>query len=126
MRFTDAEYNNLKQQIKSWIMQIEEEDEMPKGIKALNFGLFEPYGIELTGSKIYNAEDDDWSLQEDFVPDLRECPDLEINEDIEWEYFRKVMVRILKELLSELKELDLMKIPHITTGFREGDLVTIK
>ncbi|MEG1615482.1 MAG: hypothetical protein RR202_02450 [Bacteroidales bacterium] len=126
MRFTDAEYSILKQNVKDWIVRIDEEEELPKGIKALNFGLFEPYGIELTGAKVYNAEDDDWSLREDFVPEERECPDLEIDEHIEWEYFRKVMVRILKEAMSELKEIDLLRVPHITTGFREGDLVLIR
>jgi hypothetical protein len=60
MRFTEDQYNDLKEEIRSWILRIDEEEMLPKGIKALNFGLIEPYGIELTGAKVYNSEDDDW------------------------------------------------------------------
>ncbi|MDF2858168.1 MAG: hypothetical protein K0Q87_4019 [Neobacillus sp.] len=41
---------------------------LPKEIKALNTGLFSPYGIELIGAKVYDPEDDDWACEEDFVP----------------------------------------------------------
>lgn len=125
MRLSDAEYKELKELIKNWIIRIDETEELPKGIKALNFGLYEPFGIELTGAKTYNVEDDDWSLREDFVPEERECPDLNVEERLSWEYFLKVMVNILKELHAELKKIDLFQVRHITTGYREGSLVLI-
>ncbi len=126
MRLSDAEYKELKDLIKDWIIRIDETEELPKGIKALNFGLYEPFGVELIGSKVYNAEDDDWVFREDFVPEERECPDIDITERLAWEYLLKVTVSILKELRIELKDLDLFKVPHITTGFREGALALIK
>lgn len=127
MRLTDAQYFNLKEQIKDWILRIDEEEMLPKGIKVLHFSLFEPYSIELSGSKVYNPDDDEWIFRNDYVPEERECPDLEIDQQIAWEPFLKTIVRILKELSSdELKEIDLFKVPYITTGFTDGDIVSIR
>lgn len=126
MRLTDAQYFDLKEQIKDWIVQIDEEELLPKGIKALHFSLYKPYAIELTGSKVYNPDDDEWTFREDFVPDERRCPELDIAENFEWEYFLKVVIRILKEISSELQDIDLLKVPYITTGFAGSDVVLVR
>lgn len=127
MRLTDAQYFNLKEQIKDWILQIDEEESLPKGIKVLHFILLNPYSIELIGSKVYNSDDDEWIFREDFSPEERQCPDLEIDENLPWEPFLKTVVRILKELsTNELKNIDLFKVPYITTGFTDGDIVSIR
>lgn len=127
MRLSDAQYLDIKEQIKDWILQIDEEEMLPKGIKVLHFSLMEPYSIELSGSKVYNADDDEWIFRQDFVPEERICPDLDIDEHIAWELFLKTIVRILKELTSnELKEIDLLKVSYITTGFSGGDIVSIR
>jgi shikimate kinase len=126
MRLSDAQYAEIKEQIKDWVLRIDEDELLPKGIKVLHFGLSEPYTVELTGSKMYNTDDDEWVFRQDFVPDENECPDLEIDEHIAWETFLKTMVRILKELNVELKEIDLFKVGHITTGFTGSDIVAIR
>ncbi|MEG1586733.1 MAG: hypothetical protein RR346_07650 [Bacteroidales bacterium] len=127
MRLTDAQYFNLKEQIKDWILRIDEEEILPKGIKVLHFSLLEPYAIELVGSKVYNTDDDEWIYREDYVPEERVCPDLELEEDLPWEPFLKTIVRILKELSSnELKDIDLLKVPYLTTGFTNRDVVSIR
>ena len=46
MRLSDAEYRALKDEIKEWILRINEDEIVPKSLKALNFSLSEPYGIE--------------------------------------------------------------------------------
>lgn len=120
------EYEDLRQSIKEWIISINQEEKLPEGINALNFGLFEPYGVELIGAKRYDPNDDDWACEEDFVPKQRECPGIEVSKDIDWEDFLNIIVRILKELIVDLKELDFLKIEHITTGFCDGDLVAIR
>jgi len=125
-QLSNQEYTKLKQCIKDWIVSINREEKLPKGIKALNFGLFEPYGIELIGAKEYDSEDDDWACEEDFVPEHRECPNVEVYEDIGWEDFLNTVVQILVELIEELKELDILKVEHITTGFCDGDLVVVR
>lgn len=127
MRLSDAEYFALRDEIKEWILRIDEDEIVPRSLKALNFGLTEPYGIELIGSKVYNAEDDDWIFQEDFVPDERQCPNIEIPHNIGWEYFRNTVLRILKDLDGELKnQTELLRVPHITTGFTEKGVVLIR
>lgn len=120
------DYEGIKQTIRKWIISIDQEEKLPEGIKALNFGLFEPYGIELIGAKEYDPNDNDWACEEDFVPNQRECPDIEVSGDIEWEDFLNTIVQILKELTIDLKDLDVLKIEHITAGFCDGDLVVIK
>lgn len=122
----NEQHVQLKQQIREWILSINEEEELSKEIKALNFGLFEPYGIELIGAIEYDAEDDDWACEEDFVPNQRQCPNVEVSSDIKWEEFLNTIVIILKELIIELDYLDLFKVEHITTGFCDGDLVLIR
>lgn len=117
---------NIKQNIKEWILEINKQEILSKEIIALNFGLFEPYGIELIGSKNYDENDDDWACEEDFVPKLRICPALEIPSGLEWESVLELMINILKELAIELKHIQLLQVSHITTGFCDGDLVVIK
>ena len=116
----------VKNIIKNWILRIDEEETLPKEIIALNFGLFEPYGIELTGSELYNFYDDDWACDEDFEPVERTCPDLNIPEDMDWKDVLEMISEILEELVSELDALEILQVPHITTGFCDSDLVIIK
>lgn len=116
----------VKEVIKQWILAIEEEQNMPTDIVALNFGLFQPYGIELIGASCYDAENDDWACEEDFVPEHRFCPALKISGSKKWEEVLEDIVVILKEIIEELPDLKLWKVEHITTGFSDGDLVKIR
>ncbi len=125
-KLTKQEYVELKLNIKNWILSIDHEEKIPENITALNFGLYEPYGIELIGAKEYDPDDDDWACEEDFVPSQRDCPNIEISEDIYWEDFLNTIVKILKEFTVELKDLNILKVKHITCGFCDGDLVVIK
>ncbi|MBU5316356.1 hypothetical protein KQI30_08740 [Clostridium bornimense] len=120
------ERDNVKKIIKDWIMRVNDENILPEDITALNFGLYEPYGIELIGSESYDEEDDDWACEEDFIPDERDCPDLNIDDKYDWETVLNEIVIILKELVEELEELPLLNVDHITTGFSDGDLVVVK
>ena len=52
-----------KEIIKQWLLSIENENNLPKDIIALNFGLYEPYSIDLIGSKDYDASNDDCHYQ---------------------------------------------------------------
>jgi hypothetical protein len=116
----------IKDTIKDWILRINDEEILPENIKALNFGIFEPYGIELIGSSTYDEEDDDWACEEDFVPEERVCNELNISGEYDWETVLNEIQLILKELIDELKDLPLLNVIHITTGFSDGDLVVVK
>lgn len=117
---------NVKETIKQWLMDIDREQSMPEEIVALNFGLFESYGIELTGAKWYDADDDDWACGEDYVPKHRTCPTLSIPTSKGWEEVQDSMAVLIKELILELPELSLWRVEHITMGFSDGDLIKIK
>ncbi|AQR91711.1 hypothetical protein [Clostridium saccharobutylicum] len=120
------ERDKVKKIIKEWILRINNEEVLPDNIEALNFGLFEPYGIELIGALIYDAEDDDWACEEDFIPKERECPKLNVDYECDWRNVLNEIHMILKELVDELKELPLFSVKHITTGFCDGDLVVVR
>ncbi|MGL4294015.1 MAG: hypothetical protein ACRCSQ_10615 [Bacteroidales bacterium] len=127
MRLTDAQYFTMKEQIKDWLLQIDEEEMVPKGIKVLHFSLQEPYSIELSGSKVYNTDDDDWIFRDDFSPELRVCPELGIEVKLSDESFLKTVVRIMKDLsANDLKNLDLFRVSNLTTGFAEKGIVCIR
>ncbi|SHI81347.1 shikimate kinase [Clostridium cavendishii DSM 21758] len=126
LQISEQKYLELKECVKKWLISINNKEELPEDIVALNFGLYEPYGIELIGAKEYNVEDDDWACEEDFEPNQRYCPNFEIDDTIEWEYVLDTVVKLLKELIVELDYLNILNVQHITTGFCDGDLVVIK
>ncbi|MBU3103948.1 hypothetical protein [Clostridium gasigenes] len=107
-------------------MRINNEEVLPDNIEALNFGSFEPYGIELIGAINYDEEDDDWACEEDFILKERKCLELNIDNECNWETVLNEIQMILKELVDELKELLLLNVNHITTGFCDGDLIVVK
>lgn len=43
-------YTEVKTTIKHWLVQLSENEKIPKNIIALNFNISEPYGISLIGS----------------------------------------------------------------------------
>ncbi|MGL4697732.1 hypothetical protein [Enterococcus larvae] len=118
--------NLLKQTMKEWLIRIDSVENRPKEITALNFGLFEPYGIELTGANRYDLEDDDWACVEDFIPKERICPEIIVDSEMKWQAVLAMFYSVLKELLMELSELTLLKVSHVTIGFSDGDLLVVK
>ena len=78
-----VEKDQIKQTIKTWIRTVNHMEILPNEIVALNFGLYEPYGIELTGSTEYDPENDDWACNEDFIPEQRYCPNFEISDNLD-------------------------------------------
>ena len=46
--------NDLKEIIKSWIINIDKTEELPSDIVALSFNLYEPYGLEM-GRSVRNS-----------------------------------------------------------------------
>lgn len=116
----------IKLAITSWLMNIEQTDVLPENIVALNFGLFEPYGIELIGSNHYDAQDDEWACEEDFVPTIRQCPNIVIDASISWQSVLEMMSAIIQELVIALSDSNILQVNHITIGFNDGDLHIIK
>lgn len=124
----------VKAIVKQWLLFIAEYETLPNDIIALNFNLWEAveengqscYTLELTGSKQYDAENDDWACEEDFDPRERNCDALQLSSEIPWEEVLNGLVEVLRELKKELKVISLFQVKHITVGFAEGDLIVIK
>jgi len=54
-----------------WIKKIEKENPPAKEIVAINFGVFQAekgFMVYVTGSEIYDANDDDWAGEIDYQP----------------------------------------------------------
>lgn len=124
----------VKDIVRRWLLYIDAHETVPADIVALNFNLWEAveengdscYTLELTGSRHYDAEDDDWACEEDFEPRERNCDNLQLSSRLPWEEVLKTLVEVLKELKGELADISLFRVEHITAGFTDGDLITIK
>ena len=124
VRYID--WDNVKQIMKSWIMRINEAETLPDGMRALNFSIYESYGVELTGSFCYAPFGDDWIREGNFVPKERSCPQLGIDETCSWKEVLEGMEEIIFELVQELEDLPILQVKHITAGFFDGDMILIK
>jgi shikimate kinase len=100
----EVEKEQVKSIIQRWLVQIDKKEKLPKGIISPNFGLFEPYGIELIGSKSYDVEDDIWACNEDFEPKQRICPNLNIPNHIAWQVVLQDISNILKDIIITCKK----------------------
>lgn len=115
-----------KEIIKQWLIAIDKENDILESIVALNFGLSQPYMIELTGSAFYDSNNDDWACDEDYVPSIRYCSQLPLNKAEKWNEFLERIKTEITELMSEIPDLKLWQISYITIGFCDGDLFRIK
>lgn len=125
-RKMNTKTNDLKEVIKSWIINIDKTEELPSDIVALSFNLYEPYGLEMVGSIWFDEKDEDWACDESFEPAQRSCPNFEISDSLKWEEVLEIVVAILKDLLNELADLNIFRVEHIAVGFVDGDLIIIK
>lgn len=122
-----SQNEKIKETIKKWLIQISQTEKLPENIVALNFNLYEgPYALDLIGSATFDESDEDWACNEDFIPGLRCCPSLGIPNDKSWEEVLKIVESILRELIREMPDMELFKVPHIAVGFADGSLSIIK
>ena len=55
----------------------------------------------MIGSKQYDANDDDWACEEDYVPKHRLCPSLIFTRSRTWQEVLEEMILLMKELMVE-------------------------
>lgn len=122
----------IKKQIYNWLAVINEKEILPDGIIAFNFGLFQNsegyYSVYLIGSKIYDANDDDWAVEEDYRPQPRYLHLKNILQgDMDIQQFSNKMCEIIKSYIaSDAFPASILKNAQaITTGFDSGDLIKI-
>ena len=112
--------------IKGWLSTIDEAT--PTDIVALNIGLFETatgYSLYLIGSKTYDAADDDWACNEDYVPEEKYY-EIAANNlgSSDGEDLQKMVQKIVEEYAKERVENEESLFYHkiVTIGFDEGEL----
>jgi hypothetical protein len=118
--------------LQEWLYSICATESPSVQIVAYNFGLYETqegYSIYLTGSKIFNTSDDDWSTNIDFEPNIKYLA-LNINEykSLKWEdVLEKVKFQLFKFIKTDqFKNSFFRYAKAITVGFDDGDLHRIK
>ncbi len=120
----------MKEEIRHWIQQINDETILPSDIVAFNFGLFESeerYCIYLTGSKFYDESDDDWACDIDFEPNRKYLMLTVGNkQNKNWEKLLYEVKDIISQYISSSPHLILFHNKVITIGFDDGALMRIQ
>ena len=115
----------------NWIKQVS--DNCPPGMeaKAINIGIFETesgYSMYLTGSQVYDTDDDDWVLDVDYEPNpslkYLEIPQV-LATGIKWDEILVNVQSALKMIIERHDNLEILKNRVITTGFDDGELMRI-
>ncbi len=109
-----------------WLNQVLEQ-EIPKGIKAFNFNLYEgeedTYDIQLIGSDEFDEDDSDWACTEYFTSGENICYIKRTDEIAHWEQGLSYITKLVERYLQEGKDADTLKnVSAIAIGFVDGDL----
>ena len=115
----------------NWIKQVSDNCLPGVGVKAINIGIFESesgYSMYLTGSQVYDPDDDDWVLDVDYEPNpslkYLEIP-LVLATGIKWDEILVNVQSALKTIVERHDNLEILKNRVITTGFDDGELIRI-
>lgn len=106
-----------------WIDTVLEKDLPPETV-AVAFNLYEDgdnnWSVELVGTSIFDASDEDWVCDEVF--DTRDNT-FEWNQDTSWEEVLEEVTDILKKYLEEGKHADKLKMYQgVGAGFVDGNV----
>ena len=131
-------FETLREQIEKgfgdftgWLDELAQAEPIPENIIALNFGFFESEDgkqIYLSGSHVYDPFDYDWACENTYFPEGR-YPNLpvftaitEFTQDYEAGIY--LCLAVTMAYVSEYSENHSLP-AHVTTGFDDGDLITI-
>jgi hypothetical protein len=109
-----------------WLNQVLDRD-IPKGVKAFNFNLYEggedTYDIQLIGSDEFDEDDPDWACTDYFTSE-EEIFYIERTEEIQhWEQGLRYISMLVERYLKEGKNATLLKnASAIGIGFVDGDI----
>lgn len=115
-----------------WIKKVENENPPGPEIAAINFGMFQSdkgYMIFITGSEIYDANDDDWAGEIDYQPSRANKYFLlprEITAGLKWAKVLEHATNSLKQLIETDPNIPFFANRVVTIGFDDGKLTVIK
>jgi len=109
-----------------WLNQVLEQD-IPKGIKAFNFNLYEgekdTYDIQLIGSDEFDEDDSDWACTEYFTSGEDICYIKRTDEIEHWEQGLSYITKLVERYLQEGEYANILKnVTAIGIGFVDGDI----
>ena len=113
----------------NWLNQVLEKN-IPTGIKAFNFNLYEgtedTYDIELIGSDEFDEEDPDWACTDFFTTGENLCFIKRTSEIQDWEEGQNYITLLIKRYLEEGVYKHILKsVDAIGIGFVDGDIEII-
>lgn len=122
--------NEIQKSIHSWIIRIDESENIPDYIIAFNFGIIETedgYQIYLVGAADYDLEDDDWACEEDFIPAEKYLDLGAVSSKWDWEEVQSIVKDSVEHFISiKVSPITFVqKAEYLTTGFDDGELVRI-
>jgi len=127
----EIEKDEIKRLIHFWIHRIEEVEQIPKSIRAFNFGLLESeddFQSYLIGANEYDTENDDWACSEDFVPKEKYLSLGKDSKKYNWEQIREIVKDGVEQFIeTRISPLTFVhRAKYLTTGFDDGDLIKIE
>ena len=104
--------------------------EMPGGIKAFNFNIYEEddgsWSLQLIGSSYYDPDNDDWACDELYSSEEDIYTWTEESEDAEWTDAQQTAVSMISDYLQNGEKKDvLLSSDSVCAGFVDGDLILI-
>ncbi|NNE20985.1 MAG: hypothetical protein HKN11_00100 [Rhizobiales bacterium] len=114
--------------ITQWLERITSNEAPAGDIIAFNVGLLQTadgHTAYLTGSRIYDADDDDWACNEDFSPAERYCPlDPAPGDAPDWRTVQNDVAAQVKSFLAspQGRASYLGRARAVTVGFDDGEL----
>lgn len=122
---------STQENFNQWLNRITLSDMPGADIRAFNFGIFEDqkvgYKLYITGSKIYDSEDDDWATEEDYIPQEKYFNlNIKSHED-DWEQVQDKVVEMIGMYQSnpDYRNSFLKEAKAVTTGFDDGELLRV-
>ena len=103
--------------------------EIPAEVIAFNINVYEsPFIVEIVGSNEFDAEDEDWACNEDWVPRVRS---IEVSNEFfgnSWEVAEQNIVKMARSFFrsSYINASKLKQAKAFAVGFVDGNLNLIK
>ena len=118
----------MRKRIENWLLKISQDNNDNNNIIALYFGIYETstgFCLYLTGSKEYDATNDDWACSVDFEPKENY---LSIDCTMDWDQFLNTVSTVIEECVNKLpiSRTKLFCDKIIAIGFDDGQIMRIK
>jgi hypothetical protein len=132
--FSDSEeqiLEELYEEFVEWLERINQLEEISADLSAFNLGLFETsdgYSAYITGANIYDAEDDDWRCEQDFVPKEKYFPFPRFFKSKHWSEILQLAINFVSRFMNStnFETSFLSKVEAITVSFDDGDVHRVK